>query len=92
MALTRPAHELIESGGPVEEREALVRLAHLEALIAKGAHEEAAAVAWVALQRLRTRAARLGDANWSESFLTRVPANAETVKLASMIEAKSAPT
>ena len=91
LALTRPAHELIEGGGPSEEREALVRLAHLEALVAAGLQEEAAAVAWVALQRLRTRAARLGDASWSESFLTRVPANAETVKLASMVENKAEP-
>ncbi|MBZ0234381.1 MAG: hypothetical protein K8M05_18775, partial [Deltaproteobacteria bacterium] len=63
----------------------------LEALVAAGLQEEAAAVAWVALQRLRTRAARLGDASWSESFLTRVPANAETVKLASMVENKAEP-
>jgi tetratricopeptide (TPR) repeat protein len=88
LALTRPAHELIEAGGPVEEREALVRLAHVEALVASGAHDEAAAVAWVAMQRLRTRAARLGDPAWSESFLTRIPANAETVRLAGLLESK----
>ena len=87
LALTRPAHEMIERGGPVEEREGLVRLAHLEALIAAGAHEEAVAVAWVAMQRLRTRAARLGDPAWSESFLARVPANAETLRLGSLLDA-----
>jgi eukaryotic-like serine/threonine-protein kinase len=87
LALTRPAHELIESGGPVEEREALVRLAHVEALTAAGLQEEASAVAWVALERLKTRAARLGDPSWADSFLQRVPANAETVSLASLLAA-----
>ncbi len=91
LALTRPAHELIESGGPVEEREALVRLAHVEALVAAGAHDEAVAVAWVAVQRLRTRAARLGDPAWSESFLRRVPANAETVRLAALLDVGEQP-
>ena len=91
LALTRPAQELIETGGPVEEREALVRLAHVEALVAAGANEEAGAVAWVAHERLKTRAARLGDPAWTESFLRRVPANAETVSLAAML-AEHAPS
>jgi tetratricopeptide (TPR) repeat protein len=85
LGLTRAANELMDSGGPVEEREALVRLAHVEALVAAGAQEEAGAVAWVAVERLKTRAARLGDPAWAASFLEKVPVNAETVGLAKLL-------
>ncbi len=91
LALPRPALALIERGGPVEEREALVRLAHAEALLAAGHHDAAAAVAWVAAQRLRTRAARLGDPAWTASFLERVPVNAETLRLAALLDPSPGP-
>ncbi len=85
LALSRPAHELLETGGIVEEREVLVRLAHAEALAAAGELEEAGGIAWVALERVRTLAARLGDPAWEASFLHRVPVHAATLALAARL-------
>ncbi len=83
--LAAAAYEVIESGGIVEESEALIRLAYVEALEAVGRRDDAGTIAWVATQRLRTRAHRLGDPAWEQSFLTRVEENAATLAAATRL-------
>ncbi|HVK76235.1 MAG TPA: protein kinase [Kofleriaceae bacterium] len=84
-ALVQPAHDLVEAGGIVEEHEVLIRLAHADALDGAGYHQQASGVAWVALQRLRTLAARLGDPAWQDSFVHRVPVHAAILALAARL-------
>ncbi len=86
LALAGPAHDRIEAGAIILEGEAMIRLAWAECLAAAGRRDAAAAVAFVAAQRLRTRARRLGDPAWAASFLERIPENAATLALAAKLE------
>jgi ATP/maltotriose-dependent transcriptional regulator MalT len=61
--------------------ETLVELARIEARLADGNAEGARAVAAAAWERLRTAAARLRDPARRESYLTRVPLNAELLAM-----------
>ena len=77
-----PAEEAfaqLEAAGSVEEGEALVRLAHAEALEAAGRRGEALAARAAARARLLERAARLRDPGLRERFLTQVPDHAATL-------------
>jgi predicted ATPase len=87
--LAREAHEaageamrLLERLGGVEEGEALVRLVFAEALAASGGSHAAGRAILAAEERLRARAAKIGDPAWQRSFLERVPENARTLELA----------
>jgi ATP/maltotriose-dependent transcriptional regulator MalT len=75
------ARTLLDAGD-VEAGEALVRLAHAEALEATGRREEAGAALREACARLTARAARISDVALRRSFLLRVPENARTFELA----------
>jgi len=86
LAAAGPAHDRIEAGAIILDGEAGIRLAWAECLDASGRRDDAAAVAFVAAQRLRTRARRLGNPAWSTSFLERIPENAATLALAARLE------
>jgi tetratricopeptide (TPR) repeat protein len=68
--------------GRLEEGEALVRLAHAEALHAVGEDAAARRAIAAAEQRLLERAAAIGDPAWRSLFLEAVPEHARTVALA----------
>ena len=74
---------LAAAGGMVEEGEALIRLAFVRALAADGRNDEAEEALAIALERLRTRAAAVADAEQRNDFLRQVPDHAQTVALAS---------
>jgi tetratricopeptide (TPR) repeat protein len=78
----RMANELLASIGHVEEYEALVRLVLAEALAASGDTEGARAALGTAHRRLLARAALIANDDWRESFLSRLPDNARTMRLA----------
>jgi eukaryotic-like serine/threonine-protein kinase len=82
LASAREAHAELLSLGSLEEGEALVRLAYAEALEATGATDEAAQVLSAAREHLLGRAAKISDPEWRERFLTQVPDNARTLRLA----------
>jgi tetratricopeptide (TPR) repeat protein len=91
LALGRP-EEALESAraaliilaglGGIEEFEALVRRAHIEALLASGLRDEAAEAAGIAGARLEAMAARIATDAHRRSFLERVPDNLRLVELA----------
>jgi len=68
--------------GKVEEGEALIRLAYAQALTAVDRADEARRVALEAAARLRERAEGISNSEWRETFLNRVPTNAESLSLA----------
>jgi ATP/maltotriose-dependent transcriptional regulator MalT len=78
----RMANELLASIGHVEEYESLVRLILAEALAASGDIAQARAALRAAHERLQARAAQIANPDWRESFLTRLPDNARTLRLA----------
>ncbi|APR80966.1 Adenylate cyclase [Minicystis rosea] len=88
-AVAAEAYASIDGGAAIEEGEALVRLAHAEALIDSGGDAaEIAQVLSAARARLLERASRIREATWSLCFLTDVPDNARTLELfASWVEA-----
>ena len=69
-------------GGCGMFRGAFVRLAHVEALHATGAHQAAALAIADARARLLAIADKITDPNYQASFLERVPENARTLALA----------
>jgi tetratricopeptide (TPR) repeat protein len=75
----RDAVQALESSGGVETGEALVLLELARALHATGARQEASDALERARARLAERAQRIRDPALRESFLTRVPENADTV-------------
>ncbi|AKT40051.1 serine/threonine-protein kinase PknK [Chondromyces crocatus] len=77
----REAHAALQELGSLEEGEALVRLAYAEALEATGASSDAASVLATAREHLLSRAAKISDLRWRDSFLTQVPDNARTLSL-----------
>jgi len=76
------AMQLMETHGRPEEGENMVRLAHARALHATGATGAALAAITDLEQRVRTAAARIGDAELSRSFLEGVPEHAQALALA----------
>ena len=76
------AMTLLESLGAIGEGEALVRVAHADALEASGDHAGAVSAIEKAREILRGQAERIGDARWRESFLSRIPENARILELA----------
>jgi eukaryotic-like serine/threonine-protein kinase len=78
----RKANELLASLGHVEEYESLVRLVLAESLAASGESAAARAALGAAYERLQARAALIANTDWRESFLSRLPDNARTMRLA----------
>jgi tetratricopeptide (TPR) repeat protein len=78
----KEAMRLLEELGALEEGESLLRLVYAEALHAAGETELAKRSLARARDRLRMRAKRIADARFRESFLTAVPENARTLRLA----------
>jgi serine/threonine protein kinase/tetratricopeptide (TPR) repeat protein len=73
------AYRLLEDLGRVEDCEALVRLAYAECLEAVGDTNEARLVLSRAVIRLNERAASIENAEWRETFLSRLPSHAQTL-------------
>ena len=71
-----------ESGGRIEEGEALLRLTLARALFATGRTDEARAVIADARDRLHARASTIERAELRRKFLENVPEHATTVELA----------
>jgi ATP/maltotriose-dependent transcriptional regulator MalT len=82
LAEARRAMALLASLDKVEEGEALLRLAHAEALEATGDHAAARAAIADARDRLLEAAERIDDAARRTTFLANVPENARTLALA----------
>jgi tetratricopeptide (TPR) repeat protein len=76
LAAARSAVEILDSLGGIDEGEVIVLLSHADALHANGHEEAARAVIRAAEERLSARAAKIQEAAFCESFLTRVPENA----------------
>jgi tetratricopeptide (TPR) repeat protein len=72
----------LESGGKLEEREALVRLSYAQALCAVGDRHGAAPVIARAEARLLERANRIHRPEWRETFLANIPEHKATLALA----------
>jgi tetratricopeptide (TPR) repeat protein len=79
LAAGREAVELMDSIGGIDEGEAAVRLAYVEALDACGERERAHEALAVARTRLMARAERVRDVTRRERFLTQVKENAQTL-------------
>jgi tetratricopeptide (TPR) repeat protein len=77
----RDAMDRLASLGQIEEGEGLVRLAHAEALRATGHTDEAQGALADARTRLLTRADRITEPAWRDSFLA-LPEHARTLALA----------
>jgi hypothetical protein len=76
------AMDLLQTLGGMDEGEALVRLVHARALALDDKLEEARAAIGAARDRLLSRAAKIGEPKWRQSFLERVAENALTLELA----------
>ncbi|MFO0602143.1 MAG: protein kinase [Polyangiales bacterium] len=76
------AEEALASAEGMDEGEALVRLAHAEALAACGHHDAARRAFTDAAGRLRERAGRIADPSRRARFLQDVAENARTLALA----------
>jgi hypothetical protein len=81
-AAIEAAMALMDSQGGIEDGEARVRLVHFEVLSSMGEHERARAAILAARDRLLARATHITNPAWRESFLTRVPDNVRTMRLA----------
>jgi tetratricopeptide (TPR) repeat protein len=82
-ALDHATHavELLAELGTIEEGEAFVRLNHARAVLAVKGEDAARERLLEARRRLLSRAERIADPKWRESFLTRRPENALTLSL-----------
>jgi tetratricopeptide (TPR) repeat protein len=79
------AMAIIEAHGGVESAEAAARLVHFRVLTALGEHARAREAIVAARERLLARAQRIKSEALRESFLTRVPDNAATLRLAAEV-------
>jgi tetratricopeptide (TPR) repeat protein len=86
LPVAREAFATLEELGMIEEGESLVRLVHAEALVAAGRAEEFETAIADARDRLLARAAKISDPEWRHRFLTAVPDNARTLRLAQPAE------
>jgi tetratricopeptide (TPR) repeat protein len=82
----RDAMDRLAALGHIEEGEALVRLAHAEALLATGRADEARDAAADARARLLARADRITEPAWRDGFLA-LPEHARTLALAAELAA-----
>ena len=82
LAHAERAVAMLEDPDEPASAEALVRLVYAEALHAAGEIERACEVIARARERLEERAARIDRDDWRESFLSRIPEHAATVRLA----------
>jgi eukaryotic-like serine/threonine-protein kinase len=82
LPLAEEAMAMLAAFGGVDEGEALMRLAHVEALLAVGQNDAAQAALRTARDRLNERAARIADPLLRRMFLDAVPENARTLALA----------
>jgi tetratricopeptide (TPR) repeat protein len=82
LAAAREAHAALVVLGEIEEGEAMVRLAHVEALVATGARDEARGALGAARDWLQARAARIAEPAWRHRLLHDVPVNARLLALA----------
>ncbi len=73
---------LLDEVDRVEEGEAAARLAHAEALRARGRFADASASIEEARTRILERAGRISDPAWRKSFLEAIPDHARTLALA----------
>ena len=87
----RAMASLAEAGGTLEEGEGLVRLAHVEALLAADRASEARAALAGAARAIDVLAARITGDALRASFLDRVPENARIRALARILGAAEAP-
>lgn len=76
------AMDLLRELGSLDEGEALVRLVYARALRRRADVEAAREVIATAREILLSRAAKISDIAWRESFLRQVPENARTLELA----------
>ncbi len=76
------AMEIVARLGALEEGEARVRLAYIEALLAAGDHVAARAALADAKARLASVADAMAGSPWLAGFLERVPENVRTLTLA----------
>ncbi len=82
LASAREGMTLLASLGGMDQGEARLRLAFALGLDAAGDRAGASDAIEAARERLVTRAAKMSDHSWRESFLEGVPENAATMKLA----------
>jgi tetratricopeptide (TPR) repeat protein len=86
------AVRMLDGLGDRAEAEALVRLAHAEALWATNDHAAARQAIDAARDKLLTRAAKISTDTWRDAFLVRVPENARTLALAAAWLGDAAPS
>jgi tetratricopeptide (TPR) repeat protein len=87
LAASDEAMTLLTTLGGIDEGESYLRLVHAEALHAAGRIPEARAAIGVARDKLLARAARIEDPARSATFLSAVPENARTLRLAGVLDA-----
>jgi eukaryotic-like serine/threonine-protein kinase len=88
LATAREAMEWLDSGGKLEEGEAIVRLAYARALDAAGDRAAAREVIARARERLLERADGIHRPEWRRTFLENVPEHASTLALAEEWQAR----
>lgn len=88
--IAQDAYALFTTYGKIEDGEALIRLVFAECLLANGDERRAHDVLDEAARRLMERAAAIQQADWRATFLTRLPDNARTLKLARQLGLVSA--
>ena len=81
LAAARAAMQIIETVGPLDQGESLVRLAYAEALDACGQREQARQVLATARSRLLDHAAQIEDPAWRKAFLDNIAEHRRTLKL-----------
>jgi tetratricopeptide (TPR) repeat protein len=81
LAEAEAAHRQIETDGPPEDGEALVRLTLARCLFAGGELEQAKAIARRAADRLQERAQLVDDTDLRAAFLHRIPDHQSTLDL-----------
>lgn len=84
----RAGMRILDQLGGLEEGESLLRLVHVEALVATGERALAREALAEAEARVSARAARIEDPAARESFVTRVPENARIVEAAAAARAE----
>jgi tetratricopeptide (TPR) repeat protein len=88
LADAEAASALLRDLGGIEEGEALVRLAHVEALLAAGRRDEAREASAEARRRLFEQAGKISDDAMRDRFLHVVADNARTLALAEELGAE----
>lgn len=82
LAQAAAAMDLLAKLEGVEEGESMIRLVHASAVAQTGNVKQAARLIREARARLLSRAERISDARWRDSFLRNIPENAQTLAFA----------